>query len=67
MECEIGDIKGASFDYTSQNDIERSVEFFLKQETQEIAGDGIKKIKERLSEYDRKTGYGDPPTRAEAP
>jgi hypothetical protein len=64
---DIADIKGVSFDYTNEKDIERSVEFFLKEETREIGSDGIKKIREKLSEYDRKTGYADTPTRAENP
>jgi hypothetical protein len=56
MEDGIGDIKGVSFDYTGENDIERSIEVYLKQETQDIAGEGIKKIREKLSEYNRNTG-----------
>jgi hypothetical protein len=59
IEGDIRAIKGVSFEYTSQSDVERSVEFFLKQETQEIAGKWIKRINEHLSEYDMKTGYGE--------
>jgi predicted secreted Zn-dependent protease len=66
MEDDIAEIKGVSFDYTNENDIERLVEVFLKQETQGIAGEGIKKIREKLSEYNRKTGDSDTPTRMEA-
>jgi hypothetical protein len=53
MESDTGAIGGVSLDYFSQDNIER-VEFSLKQETQEIAGKGIKKIKEQVSEYDVK-------------
>jgi hypothetical protein len=66
MEDDIGDIKGVSFDYTNENDIERSVEVYLKRETQDIAGEGIKKIREKLSEYNRKTGDSDATKRAGA-
>jgi hypothetical protein len=55
MERDTGAIGGISFDYFSQDNIAR-VEFSLKQETQEIAGKGIRKIKEQFSEYDVKKG-----------
>jgi hypothetical protein len=55
MESDTGAIGGVSFDYFSQDNIER-VEFLLKQETQEIADKGIKKIKEQVSEIRREKG-----------
>jgi predicted secreted Zn-dependent protease len=61
MESDIGDIEGVSFDYTDENDIERSVEIYLEEETQEIGSRGIKKIRENLARYDGEKGSGGSP------
>jgi predicted secreted Zn-dependent protease len=56
MESDIEDIKGVSFDYTDESDIERSVEIYMKEETRDIGSKGIKKIREQLVRYDREKG-----------
>ncbi len=55
---EIKGLKEVVFDYTNRRDIDAAVEFFLKEESAGIGRDLIKKINERLAEYDRKAAPG---------
>ncbi len=56
LESDIRDIRGIAFDYTGEGDIEGSIELFVKEESAKIGQGWIKKINERLNEYNLKTG-----------
>jgi hypothetical protein len=61
VEDDVGEIKGLSFDYTNDSDVEHSVEVFLGEETDKIGREWIKKIKEKLAAYDQKPAGGEVP------
>ncbi len=53
IEEAVEDIKGLSFDYTDDIDIEHSVEVFMGEETDKIGREWVKKIRENIDAYDR--------------
>ncbi len=61
IEDAVKEIKGLSFDYTSDSDIEQSVEFFLGEETDRIGREWAKKISEKLEGHEKKEAVGTSP------
>jgi predicted secreted Zn-dependent protease len=46
------------FDYSSNIDIEKTVETFIQKETEKIGSEWVKKLKKRIDEYNRVTEFG---------
>lgn len=46
------------FDYSSNIDIEKTVETFIRKETEKIGSEWVKKLKKRIDEYNRVTEFG---------
>ncbi len=61
IEDAVKDIKGLSFDYIDEDEVEHSVKVFLGDETDKIGREWVKKIGEKLDEYNREPSGGNLP------
>lgn len=52
------DLSYLIFDYSSDIDIQKTVETFIRKETEKIGSEWVKNLKKRVDEYDRATEYG---------
>jgi hypothetical protein len=52
------DLNYVVFDNSSDIDIQKTVETFIRKETEKIGGEWVRSLKKRIDEYDRATDYG---------